>query len=72
MTARSFVAAPLAWAGAQDESLAVLEEMATSIPALMPAQIARDPVLAVALAGNVRYQTLIARLEAQMAATKLE
>jgi len=32
----------------------------------------RDPILAVVLSGNARYQALIARLEAQMAATKLE
>jgi TolB-like protein len=72
VTARAFVAEPLAWAGAQDESVAGLEATATSIPGLMPALIARDPILAVVLSGNVRYHALVARLEAQMAATKLD
>jgi hypothetical protein len=40
--------------------------------ALSPAVIARDPLYTVPLAGNARYKALQAKLEAQMAATKLE
>ena len=39
---------------------------------LPPATIARDPLYTVPLAGNARYKALQAKLEAQMAATKLE
>jgi len=39
---------------------------------LGPATIARDPLYTVPLAGNARYKVLQAKLEAQMAATKLE
>jgi TolB-like protein len=69
----SVSAALYAWAGAEDESTAVLERLSTELPmTLSPAAIARDPLYTVPLAGNARYQALRAKLEAQMAATKLE
>jgi hypothetical protein len=62
----------LAWAGAQDEAVQLLENLAVVEGGLAPGQIARDPLYDVPLAGNARYQALKAKLEAQMAATKLE
>jgi hypothetical protein len=62
----------LAWAGDKDEAAALLEELSTAMPGPSPADIARDPRFTVPLADNARYQALKAKLEAQMAATKLE
>jgi hypothetical protein len=70
--AASSVAPSLAWAGEQDEAMTALESLSTSIPGLMPALIARDPIYAATLGTNPRYTALVAKLEAQMAATKLE
>jgi len=39
---------------------------------LPPALIASDPIYTVPLAGTARYKALRAKLEAHMAATKLE
>jgi predicted Zn-dependent protease len=61
----------LAWAGHRDEAAALLEELSVAIPGLSPASITRDPIYADALADNPRFKVLSARLEAQMAATKL-
>jgi hypothetical protein len=36
-----------------------------------PAEITRDPLYALPLAQNARYQAVVNRLEAQMRATKL-
>ncbi len=67
------VACVYAWAGAKDEAAALLEQLSTQLPPVMtPAEMARDPLYGVPLAGNARFEALRARLEAQMAATKLE
>jgi TolB-like protein len=68
-------AAVYAWSGAADDADALLEQASTEIPMITelgPAAIARDPLYTVPLAGNARYKALQAKLEAQMAATKLE
>jgi TolB-like protein len=74
--AQPLAACVYAWSGADDAAAALLEQISTQIPAVIllgePATIARDPLYTVPLAGNARYQTLRAKLEAQMAATKLE
>jgi tetratricopeptide (TPR) repeat protein len=71
--AAHFMAAQvLAWAGAEEEAVTLLETLATSSPGVAPAQITRDPTLSVPLADNARYQALRVKLEAQMAALKLE
>ncbi len=69
--AASLASEVYAWSGAQDEAVAVLERLATSVPGLPPAAITRDPIYAVPLARNLRYQALVAGLEAQMKATHL-
>jgi hypothetical protein len=64
-----------AWSGAGDDAASLLEELSTQIPMVLqlgPATIARDPLYTVPLSANARYQALRAKLEAQMAATKLE
>jgi len=54
------------WSGAQDDAVDVLEELVGG-----PAWITRDPLFAIPLAGNARYQELAARFEAQMQASGL-
>jgi TolB-like protein len=61
-----------AWADAPDEAMDLLEQLATVDAGLGPAEITRDPLYAVPLADNARFKALSKKLEAQMAATKLE
>ncbi len=62
----------LAWAGIEDEVLNLLESWGSRLRLLAPAFIARDPVFTVPLADNARYKALSKKLEAEMAAAKLE
>jgi TolB-like protein len=62
----------LAWAGAQDDAVALLDNLSTVQNGLPPALVTRQPLFDVPLAANPRWQALKARLEAQMAATRLE
>jgi TolB-like protein/DNA-binding winged helix-turn-helix (wHTH) protein len=70
-TARRFAASQLAkvfaWAGAEEEAVVLLEEIATQHPMLGPAEITRDPVYSIRLAANARYQALERKLEAEIA-----
>jgi TolB-like protein len=64
-----------AWSGDADDAAALLEKLSTQVPMVLDlpsATIARDPLYTVPLAGNARYKALQTKLEAQMAATKLE
>jgi tetratricopeptide (TPR) repeat protein len=70
--AHSMAAQVLAWAGAEEEGVTLLETLATSSPGLAPAQITREPSFRVPLANNPRYQALRMKLEAQIAALNLE
>jgi hypothetical protein len=58
----------LAWSGAQDEAAALLDELADATPSDGPAKITRDPLYAVPLAGNKRYEQITDRLEARIRA----
>jgi hypothetical protein len=69
---RYLAAQVLAWAGAEEEAVTLLETVATSSPGIAPGQIVGDPTVRVPLAGNARYQALRAKLEAQMAALQFE
>jgi TolB-like protein/Flp pilus assembly protein TadD len=60
-----------AWAGARDEALTLLEQLATVAPGLPPAYVTRDPLFVVPLATHPQYQALAGRLEAQMTALNL-
>jgi TolB-like protein len=62
----------LAWAGAKDEAVELLEGLATGENGLGPAEITRDPLFDVPLADNPRYQALRAKLEAQIRAADLQ
>ena len=64
--ASAIAARVLAWAGAQDEAVTVLEQLATLKPGLGPAEITRDPLYSIPLAGNVRYRALAANLESEI------
>jgi TolB-like protein/DNA-binding winged helix-turn-helix (wHTH) protein len=70
-TAHRFAASQLAkvfaWAGAEEDAVVLLEEIATQYPMLGPAEITRDPLYSVPLAANARYQTLERKLEAEIA-----
>jgi hypothetical protein len=55
-----------AWNDAGDDAVALLEQLLTEQPGMLPGQIARDPLYTVSLARNPRFQTLLARLEEQM------
>jgi hypothetical protein len=71
MSAAAVSARVYAWSGAQDEAVGLLEELMNITPGPGPAEITRDPLYALPLAQNARYQALVNRLEAQMRATKL-
>jgi predicted Zn-dependent protease len=61
-----------AWAGQEDAAVALLERLATDLPGLPPADIALEPRYAVPLRDHAGFRALVARLDAQMAATRLE
>jgi TolB-like protein len=63
------IAGIYAWTGAQAEAVALLEELATVRPGLAPGRITRNPIYAIPLAQNPRYQALTRRLEEQMRET---
>jgi TolB-like protein/DNA-binding winged helix-turn-helix (wHTH) protein len=64
---RALAARILAWADAQDESIALLEQLSNEYPMIGPAEITRDPLYTIPLAGNARYRELQARLDAEIA-----
>ncbi len=59
-----------AWAGAQEQAVARLETLSTSVPGLFPGDIVLDPIWSVPLARNDHYLRLCARLDAQMKTVK--
>jgi hypothetical protein len=67
---RSLAARVLAWAGRGDEAVHILEQLSTEFPMVGPADVTRDPLYAVPLAGNARYQALERGLEAEIAANQ--
>ena len=73
-TPRRFAASQLAkvfaWAGAEGDAVALLEEISTKFPMLGPAEITRDPMYSIPLANSARYRTLESKLEAEIAANR--
>ena len=67
---RALAARILAWAGAGDAAVDLLEQLSTQYPMIGPAEITRDPLYAVPLAGNARYQVLERKLEAEIVANQ--
>jgi hypothetical protein len=66
MTARVY-----AWAGARNQAIRLLGQLATATPGLPPSYITRDPLVVVPLAHEPQYQALAARLQGQMVALNL-
>ena len=67
---RALAARVLAWAGSGDEAVEILDQLSTQYPMIGPAEITRDPLYAVPLAGNARYKGLERKLEAEIAANQ--
>ena len=65
---RMLSARVLAWAGALDESVALLDTLAHEYPGVGPAAIVRDPFFTTPLARNAHWQTLERTLNAEIAA----
>ena len=67
---RMMAARVLAWAGAQDDALALLETLSRGYPGVGPAAIARDPFFSAPLASNPRWRALEQALNAELAANQ--
>jgi TolB-like protein/DNA-binding winged helix-turn-helix (wHTH) protein/Flp pilus assembly protein TadD len=63
---RALAARIFAWAGAQDESIRLLEQLSSEYPMIGPAEITRDPLYTIPLAGNARFRMLESRLNAEI------
>jgi hypothetical protein len=64
---RMMAARVLAWAGAQDDALALLETLSRGYPGVGPATIVRDPFFSTPLASNPRWRSLEQTLNAELA-----
>lgn len=62
----------LAWGGEQEQAAMLLDELDAARPGVSPTTLSRDPLYTMPLAKTARYQALRSRLEAQMAAIRLE
>ena len=60
----------LAWAGAEDEAVDLLEQLSTDFPTIGPAEVLRDPLYTTPLAANARFKTLERRLNAELVANQ--
>jgi TolB-like protein/DNA-binding winged helix-turn-helix (wHTH) protein len=68
--ARLMAARVLAWAGEDDEAIALLETLSRGYPGAGPAIIARDPLFSMRLSANPRWRVLEQALNAQLAANQ--
>jgi hypothetical protein len=69
--AAQLLAAPvLAWAGKRDDAVELLTRLATVVPGMPPADIARQPLYTTPLRGNARFAELVQQLEAEMTANR--
>lgn len=64
---RLLAARVLAWAGAADEAIAVLEQISHGFPATGPATIVRDPFFTTRLGSSPRWRALANTLDAEIA-----
>jgi tetratricopeptide (TPR) repeat protein len=60
----------LAWAGAADDAVTLLETLSRGYPGAGPATIVRDPLFSVPLAANSRWRALARTLNAELAANQ--
>jgi TolB-like protein len=56
----------LAWNGAGDEAVKLLQELTSSAPGLQPGLVAREPLFTVPLANHPQFRSLLVKLEEQM------
>ena len=68
--ASALMARVFAWAGAENDALVLLETLSDRSPSLGPAEIALDPLYALPLKSNARYQELTKKLEAEIVANR--
>jgi predicted Zn-dependent protease len=64
--ASAVAARVFAWAGAEDEAVTLLEQLAVLQPGLPPAEITRDPLYFIPLTESSRYRAFAERLEVQI------
>lgn len=64
---RGTAAMILAWAGEENDAVALLELLSTEFPGFGPAEITREPLYSIPLANNARYKSLERKLEAEIA-----
>jgi TolA-binding protein len=67
---RLMAARVLAWAGNDDEAIALLETLARGYPGVGPATIARDPFFRTRLSANPRWRALEQALNVELAANQ--
>jgi TolB-like protein/DNA-binding winged helix-turn-helix (wHTH) protein len=67
---RLMTARVLAWAGVQEDALALLETLSHGYPGVGPAAIVRDPLFKGPLASNPRWRSLEQALTAEIAANQ--
>jgi hypothetical protein len=67
---RLMTARVLAWAGEDDEAIALLETLAHGYPGVGPATITRDPFFSTRLSANPRWHALERALNAELAASQ--
>jgi hypothetical protein len=60
----------LAWGGAPDEAVTLLESLSRDYPGVGPATIVRDPLFSKPLAANPRWRSLAQALNAELAANQ--
>ena len=68
--ARLVAARVLAWGGAHDEAIALLETLSRDYPGVGPATVVRDPFFSKPLASNPRWRSLAQALNAEIAANQ--
>ena len=67
---RLMAARVLAWAGEDDEAIALLETLSRGYPGVGPATIVRDPFFSARLSANARWRGLEQALNAELAANQ--
>jgi hypothetical protein len=60
----------LAWGGAHDDAVTLLEGLSRDYPGVGPATIVRDPFFSTPLASNPRWRALAQALNAELAANQ--
>lgn len=60
----------LAWAGAGDDAVELLEKLSTEFPMMGPAEILRDPLYTQPLGENAKFKALAQRLNVELAANQ--